>query len=117
MPAVATWPTTLPQYPRRDGYTFKPGSNVIESETETGPPKRRRRATARIDRFGCSLVLDADQWTEFYEFYHSILEDGSLACNWIHPETGLPAVVFLGDYEATRRGAYREVSFEVVVLQ
>lgn len=100
MPA---WPATLPQSPLLDGYSEEAGDNVLRSQPEMGPPKTRRRFTARIDRLNLSYVMTTAQLGIFEAFWRTDLADGALPITMPHPRKGGSInAVPVGPYSATR---------------
>jgi hypothetical protein len=81
------WPGSLPAYVLADSYDEKLGKQSIESPTDGGAVKTRRRFTRRWDRFAVSMILSPSQWTTFETFYFSTTAGGSLAFDWVHPRT------------------------------
>jgi len=65
------------------------GDNVIRSQMSIGPEKRRRRSTARVDKFPLRMTLNVTELTEFISFYDTDLRDGSLSFDMTHPVTGV----------------------------
>ena len=56
--AGAIWPLTLPQLPLVSGYSESMPSNLIRSETDTGPAKVRRRGNAKPVTVQASYIMD-----------------------------------------------------------
>ena len=83
--ATETWPATLPQQLRRQGYRQARGDNRIITPTETGPPKRRRRSTAAIGSLRGSMTLSYDQVQTLSTFYDDTLNDGVDSFNFPDP--------------------------------
>ena len=84
---AATWPGTLPAYPRRD-LTWSPKPNVIAFGTEVGKGKRRRRSTYRSKLWSLSFVMTDAQLATFQAFFETTLGDGALPFQWVYPRTG-----------------------------
>jgi len=82
---LATWPPDIPQCPILNGWSETPQPNVASFTPETGPPKMKRRSTAKT--WSCSLTyrMTTTQLVSFKAFYESTLEDGSLPFTWNHP--------------------------------
>ncbi len=83
----ATWPGTLPQSPIH-GWSERKLPNVVDSDTDAGPSKRRRRFTAAVRRITLSVWLTLDQRATLEGFHTATLSDGSLPFDWVHPATG-----------------------------
>jgi hypothetical protein len=117
MTAVAQWPAEIPTEPRADGFSFTPQPNVIPTEMDAGPPKRRRRSTARLETFTERLKLDDDQRSAFWAWYEDILEDGVLTFSRPHPRTGLPREMMLSEPPSESRESGRwSIDLTVVIL-
>jgi len=85
---AATWPATLPQHPRRNGFSRSPRPNIVAFGTEVGKGKRRRRSTARSQLWTLQFIMTADQVEDFEAFFNDDLEDGALEFEWVYPMTG-----------------------------
>ncbi len=94
MPA---WPATLPQRPLIEGFSEQPPNLVVRSQTDTGPAKVRRRATAGPTRMTLAFRMTADQLTAFRAFLHADLADRALSYSWTHPVTGQPGTFRIVD--------------------
>lgn len=117
MTAVAQWPSEIPVEPRADGYSFSPQPNVIVTEVDAGPPKRRRRATARLETFSERLKLTSVQRDTFWDFYGDMLADGSLSFMRAHPRTGLPREMVISEPPAEARDSgWWTIDLTVVIL-
>jgi len=85
MPA---WPSTLPQKPLGDGFTETPPNLVVRSQTDVGPAKTRRRATAGVTRLQMAFRLTPAQLATFRAFLDDDLAGRALSFSWTHPVTG-----------------------------
>lgn len=101
---MPTWPVSLPQYPLQEGYKEAPGANVIESQVDAGPPKRRRRYTKRNDPHTMIFELDDTQLATFKSFYGTTLQDGNLSFDYVHP-----AEAVLATWQFQGQPEYRSV--------
>lgn len=88
MPAI--YPTGLPAFVLQDGFSEKLNNQTIESQTDTGNPKVRRRFTKQIRTFSVTIQLDAAQRETFESFWQDTLAGGSLPFEWLHPMTRVP---------------------------
>ena len=77
--AGETWPASLPQELLQRGYSQREGDNVLRSQTDVGPPKRRRRFTAAIGKLSGQLMLNHADLATLLNFYKNDLKDGSLS--------------------------------------
>lgn len=74
----ATWPTTLPQRVRRDGYAEEIADGRLKSETDTGPGKMRPRTSARPDPLTVTMRMTGAQLDILAAFIRDDLGRGSL---------------------------------------
>jgi hypothetical protein len=86
MPAPV-WPVSLPQKPLKAGFRETPPNLVVRSQTDVGPAKARRRATAGMTSFDMQFRLSAAQLATLRTFYNFDLQGGALAFTWTHPVT------------------------------
>lgn len=70
------WPASLEQKLNEADFSFSYGSTVINSETEIGLPKSRRRFTKSVDRINCSVLLEKSDKPTFDNFYKTTLNGG-----------------------------------------
>lgn len=87
---MEVWPASLQDYLNEESFSFAPGSVVIESQNETGPPKIRRRITKSVDRISCTITIDKDDFQTFYDFFYTTLAGGVNYFGFDHPLTGNP---------------------------
>lgn len=85
MPAV--WPSTLPEYVLADAFKEALNNQTIESATDTGSPKVRRRFTKLVRKFDMAVLLSDSQVATFENFWLNTLKGGSLPFDWVHPRT------------------------------
>lgn len=107
MPIV--WPASLPQLPEL-GWAEKKMSNVVQSPTDTGPAKVRRRYTRAVNHITLPFIFTEDQIATLDSFHTDTLNDGVLRFDYVHPRTGLThACRFLEPLEFTEsaNGMYR----------
>ena len=82
---TAAWPTSL-GCPILN-FTEKPQPNVTAFTPEVGPPKQRRRSTAKGWLTSITFRMTRAQVVTFLTFYETTLEDGSLPFTMNHPRT------------------------------
>lgn len=82
---MATWPSTLPQLPDRDGYSDQLQKITLRTEMDQGVAKSRRRFTAAARDRSISLLLTTAQTLDLDQFY---LDNASLTWDWINPRGG-----------------------------
>jgi len=87
--AVPVWPATLPQCPLLNGWDETPQPSVTSFIPEVGPPKARRRSTAKVWISSVTYRMSNAQILTFLTFYETTLEDGSLPFSWDHPITNV----------------------------
>jgi hypothetical protein len=84
---TATWPSTIPQCPILNGFNERPQPNVASFTPEVGPPKMRRRSTAKGWLTNMTFRFTNAQMVTFLTFYETTLKDGSLPFTMNHPRT------------------------------
>lgn len=108
-----TFPATLQDKFNEAGFQHIFGNSTLESETDVGPPKKRRRYTTEYDTFNGTIELEKDDYVTLETFYKTTLAGGTLTFNFNHPITQVqsefqftqpPSMVPLG-------GTYFRVSF------
>jgi len=115
---MATWPTSLPDYPLIDGYAEKPQDQTIRTQMEAGPDKVRRRFTAGVREFSVKWTLTTAQVSTLDTFFHSTLDGGALQFDMTHPRTGASTSFrFVGPYElaSADKGLY-DITATIEVL-
>ena len=82
---TAAWPTSLgcPVL----NFTEVPQPNVASFTPEVGPPKMRRRSTAKGWLTSVTFRFTNAQVVTFLTFYETTIEDGSLPFTMNHPRT------------------------------
>lgn len=85
---MPTWPISLPQAPLLAGFEFSPQGNVASFGTEVGPPKARRRSTARVRLLPFNAHMTDAQLEDFLEFFEDDLADGTLPFDLTDPVSG-----------------------------
>lgn len=88
--ANPTWPATLPAPQADSSAGYGAPGNVIETGMETGDAKRRRRFTAAVIPFNCTVKLTADQLATLEQFYYVTLKQ-VLPFDWTDFRTGTTA--------------------------
>jgi hypothetical protein len=83
MPAV--WPSTLPEYVLADAFKEALNTQTIESATDTGSVKVRRRYTKLVRKFDIAVLLSEAQLATFETFWLDTLRGGALSFDWVHP--------------------------------
>ena len=83
---MATWPSDLPQYFEADSYSYEPGSGVIRTAMDAGPPKVRRRFTAVYNIHRGAMVMSRTQFTTYFQpFIDVTIGGGALAFDFPNP--------------------------------
>ena len=83
--AGAIWPLTLPQTPLISGYSESMPSNLIRSETDTGPAKVRRRGNAKPVTVQASYILNTVQMELLDTFVYETIGGGAVCFDWPRP--------------------------------
>lgn len=74
----ATWPSTLPQDFRADGFSDSLENGLIKDEMNVGPPIYRRRSSAAPQPFSGSMTMTSAEWAELDTFFNDTLNGGTL---------------------------------------
>lgn len=103
---MATWPSSLPDYPEIDGYQESKQDGAVRTQMDAGPPKQRRRFSATITEFDAVFLLDDSEIDTLETFYETTLEEGTLSFDWTHPRKGTTQLFeFRGPYQVSAIGA------------
>lgn len=81
-------PAALPQHPNFEGLQSSVQPNVVVFPPEVGPPKTRRRGTARTKPASCAFIYSQEQIGVFEAFFEGGLKDGNLRMAWTDPIRG-----------------------------
>lgn len=92
------WPAGLPQRFERQGYKDSPADNRVVTETDIGPPKKRRRSTIGIKTMSGTMKMTAAQLEDLEEFYYETVQE-TLPFNFPHPRLDGDAVVTFKDWD------------------
>lgn len=93
--ANATWPSSLPQAPQGKGYGEQPAVNVVMTQMDVGPPKRRQRATAALRMFNATYLMSDAQVEVFDDFYENTIAFGALPFDMVNARTGALETYFI----------------------
>lgn len=86
---MATWPSTLPQRPLRDGYQEQLETVVLRTSMDQGPAKQRKRFTAAVKPYDVSFLMTKTQLETFISFYEDDISYGSIVFDFPEPRTGV----------------------------
>lgn len=89
---MTDWPPTLPQRFLASDYSDALPDNVIKTQMDAGPPKRRRKTTANIRMISGSMIMTTDQWEDLVDFFQNTIKE---AAPFNLPEPGNDAVGIL----------------------
>ncbi|WP_043774703.1 hypothetical protein [Roseivivax isoporae] len=107
------WPASVPFFTAASAYRRRsPEGNVLRTEMEYGPPKRRRRTSSAPARFeGAIRNLDLALLAVFESFHAETLLDGALSFTATDPLTGeTRTYAFAGPYTVE---PYRKIACTV----
>lgn len=112
------WPSSLPQYVLREGFSESIGDGRLRSQPDKGPAKVRRRSSMMPKLLQCRMIMSAEQLALMQEFVDDTLMNGSLPFLMPDPITRNPALVRFADNLPawTSRGIHFDVSFDLEVL-
>lgn len=85
-----TWPATLPQNVRRDFQSSR-AVNVLSTQMDMGPPKRRRRG-AGVEQLKVGFYMTTAQIATLENFIQNTLK-ATARFDFAHPVTGLTVEV------------------------
>lgn len=94
---MTAWPASLPATPLRIGFKETPPDLVIRSQTDLGPAKVRRRATAGVTRLDMAMLMTSTQLATFKTFMTADLSDRAVSFTHTHPITGAAITVRIVD--------------------
>lgn len=79
------WPETLPQLLSASDFTHTLADNVLATEMDVGPPKRRLRSLANEAPLAGSMIMTSAQWADLETFYIDTVS-GVLPFNFPDPD-------------------------------
>ena len=82
-----TWPGTLPALVNVAGFGESPPDQAVETPTDAGPGKSRRRQTGTQRPIKCSIRCTLAQVEIFDAFWLTTLAAGTLNFTWVSPRT------------------------------
>lgn len=85
------WPSTLPQFVRRDGFQVEAVRSKVSFEPDEGLALERRKGTVDIDDMSCAVYLETqpvDQLAIFRRFIDEDLDGATQSFIFRHPLTG-----------------------------
>lgn len=85
---MAIWPAGLPQKLNQAGFSNSLADNVIRSEMDVGPDKKRRRDVSAPEPVKGSMYVTESEYSLLKTFHDTTLGGGSLPFDWVHPITG-----------------------------
>jgi hypothetical protein len=91
--SVPVWPSTLPRYFLKDGFTQDAADNLITSQTSVGPAKVRRRSTAGVEPLSGTIVMSLAQVAIFRNFVRNTIKDGAVPFTFPDPFGGADLLV------------------------
>lgn len=88
-----SWPASLPQYPRPEGWSGGPKEGRVIFDPDVGPPIMRRRTTGETRIYQAEFPpLTTAQRATFEAFWVADLGGGALPFSWRDPVTNEPAL-------------------------
>lgn len=101
---MANWPASLEQCPVL-GWSESPVSNIVEFQTDVGPPKRRRRSSNAGSNVYAEYKLNHTDLATFWTFYQTTIADGVLSFSISNPRTGAAVTAYFVDAPEVRQEA------------
>lgn len=115
---TAVWPATLPQHLNTEGFSEALADNKLESQTDFGPGKSRRRFTTNWRMISGTLRCTDDQVDAFEDFYQDTLGGGVDAFLWRDPlSQNLSLMKFRGAPPRTQYRSADEFLIQVTLWQ
>ncbi len=112
---TALWPATLPQYFEENGYSESLADGRLDTATDFGPGKSRRRFTKNWRMIAGAIRCTDDQVDAFEEFYLETLGGGVADFLWKAPVSQNDALFrFRGQ---PPRIQYRSADEHLITLQ
>lgn len=87
------WPGTLPALVTQAGFSESVPDQAIETPTDAGPGKVRRRQTGTQRPIKAAIRCTAAQVAAFDTFWLSTLAAGTLQFTWVNPRTQAAATL------------------------
>lgn len=84
---MKVWPSSLPEYVQRAGYSESPAMPKASFAADAGPPLERPKGTMRMTTLSCSMRMTAQQLETFEQFVYRDLARGTLPVQMPHPRT------------------------------
>ncbi len=109
---MTTWPTVLPA-PQRGGYSFKPDSQPLRTDTKFGATALRNHKHRSYAQTQLVFKMTPAQYVTFEAFWKYELDNGK---NWFDGLTmhdGAKTVRPLDNYNSTYEGSRHAVAFAV----
>ena len=100
--ATITWPLPLTQSFLVNSFNEDGPDHIIRSAMDTGPHKKRRRYTARVQPLTGSMLMTLTEYANFKDFFKTSIQDGALTFE-------MPDDVDGGTMEVKFRAKYQTV--------
>jgi len=98
------WPVDLPDC--LESWQETERESITRTNMDAGPPKVRRRFTAPMREMRCTMVLRADQYETFRDFFDIELAQGINWHTFRHPYTGnVESFRFVSPFEISNMNA------------
>jgi hypothetical protein len=95
---MAAWPSSLPQIALADGFSEWASPNLILTENNAGPAKRRPKYTTVVMHQVVPLLLTTAQVATFETFFNSTIAFGSLPFDWLFQRTGATVSMYINEH-------------------
>lgn len=80
-----TWPSTLPQFVNRDGFSYTLSNSAISASMSAGYAKRRKRFTGQYATYSVSIQMTQAQADTFEQFFNNNLGYGVVNIDFPDP--------------------------------
>jgi hypothetical protein len=94
---IPIWPASLPQRLLLSNYSEALPDSRLQSKTDVGPPKSRRRTSSAVAPLTGEFHVNRDQWRTLIAFWNVITDGGNLPFmfpdqtfdgEWLRDDTG-----------------------------
>jgi hypothetical protein len=118
---TASWPPTIPQAPKYNGFSMQDRPNKVVTQTAQGYQNQRRRFTGTVTDVQVQMPpMTSDEKEDFLDFYRSTLQSGTLEFDWydFSQDPKVAATFKFGEGEPSVKAVTRnkwDVSFTLIL--
>ncbi len=82
---MEAWPSSVPFRIQQDSYARAPQSNVLRTDTATGPARQRRRYTAVPKNLSGVIQMTKTEYDTFETWFFNTIDSGALSFTMPNP--------------------------------